>query len=59
MYSLSLVESRLGIVLGALCGFVGVALTEPESGLLIALGGYFLGKSIQSTLWTFRCHRTT
>lgn len=59
MYSLSFVESQLGIVLGVLCGLVGVALVEPESGLLSALVGYFLGKSVQSTLWTFRGERTT
>jgi hypothetical protein len=59
MYSLSFVESQLGIVLGVLCGLVGVALLELESGLVSALVGYFLGKSIQSTLWTFRGERTT
>lgn len=59
MHSLSLVESQLGIVLGVLWGLVGVALLDPESGLLSALVGYFLGKSIQSTLWTFRGERTT
>jgi hypothetical protein len=59
VYPLSSVEPRLGIVLGVLCGIVGVVLRGPESGLLAAFVGYFLGKSLQSTLWTFRGQRTT
>jgi len=40
-----------GLVLGLLCGVVGVTLQTPERAVLWALAGYFLGKSIQSTVW--------
>jgi len=35
-----------------LCGACGIALQGPESGILWLLVGYFLGKVLQSTLWT-------
>ncbi|WP_167837431.1 hypothetical protein [Halosimplex halophilum] len=43
--------ARPGLLLAALFGAAGVALRGPERAVLWALVGYFLGKSIQSTVW--------
>lgn len=42
----------LGLGLGALCAVAGLVLHGTEGGLLGGLVGYFLGKTIQSMLWT-------
>lgn len=44
--------SRPGLVFGALCGVVGLALQGPDRAVLWLLVGFFLGKSLQSALWT-------
>jgi len=43
--------ARPGLVFAALCGVVGAAVQRPERSVLWALVGYFLGKSVQSTVW--------
>ncbi|ELZ25626.1 hypothetical protein C475_09214 [Halosimplex carlsbadense 2-9-1] len=43
--------ARPGLLLAASCGAVGAAVQSPERAVLWALVGYFLGKSIQSTVW--------
>lgn len=44
----SSLAARPGLALGVLCGVAGLALGSPETGLLGALVGYFLGKSLRS-----------
>jgi hypothetical protein len=50
--TLSSAVTHLGLGLGFLCAIVGFALYGAEGGLLGGLVGYFLGKTIQSVLWT-------
>jgi len=57
--TLSPVVSRLGIVLGVLGGVVGLVVHSTEGAVLWALVGYFLGKSIRSTVRTVSGNRAT
>jgi len=52
MDTLSPAENYPGVVLGIHCAGVGAVLQGSESSVLWGLIGYFLGKSIQSMLWT-------
>jgi hypothetical protein len=49
---LSSAVTHLESGLGALCAIAGFALHGAEGGILGGLVGYFLGKTIQSMLWT-------
>jgi hypothetical protein len=42
----------LGFLLGSICAVVGFTVQGLESGVFWSLVGYFLGKAIQSVLWT-------
>ncbi|WP_170092925.1 hypothetical protein ACAH01_16535 (plasmid) [Halomicrobium sp. HM KBTZ05] len=46
------VIDRPEIACALLCGAVGFGLYGVESGVLWAIVGYFLGKSIESLFWT-------
>jgi hypothetical protein len=59
MEALSPVEDYPGVALGILCTGVGAAFQGVESGVLWGLIGYFLGKSIQSMLWSVTGQRTS
>jgi len=52
MQTLSSTVTQLGPLLGGLCALAGFALHGVEGGTLGGLVGYFLGKTVQSTLWT-------
>jgi len=52
MEALSPAENYPGVVLGLLCAGVGAVFQGIESSVLWGLVGYFLGKSIQSMLWS-------
>jgi len=58
MQTLSSVTTHLGVVLGVLCAIGGFALQGPEGGVFWSLVGFFLGKSIQSTVRAFGGERT-
>jgi len=55
----SYVTRNLPLSLGMLCAVVGFTVHGLEGGVLWALVGYFLGKAVQSTIWTFNGSRTT
>jgi len=59
MEALSPAETYPGVVLGILFAGVGVTLQGIESSVLWGLIGYFLGKSIQSMLWTVTGDRSS
>jgi hypothetical protein len=59
MEVLSPAQNYPGAVLGILCAGVGAVLQGVESSVLWGLIGYFVGKSIQSTLWTITGERTS
>jgi hypothetical protein len=59
MKALSPAETYPGVVLGILCAGVGAVLQGIDSSVLWGLIGYFLGKSIQSMLWTVTGDRTS
>jgi len=54
----SIVLRHLGPGLGALFGLVGLIGQGFEAGVLWSLVGFFLGKSLQSTLWTVSAGRS-
>lgn len=53
MKTLSSVVPHLGVVLGTLCAIAGFAFQGVEGAVLGCLVGYFLGKTVQSTIWAF------
>jgi len=59
MDALSPAENYPGVVLGVLCAGVAAVLQGVEISVLWGLIGYFLGKSIQSMLWTVSGDRTS
>lgn len=59
MPTISSATAYLGLGLGVLCAVVGLLLQGIEGGLLGGLVGYFLGKTIQSMLWTLFGDATT
>ncbi|MFB6195648.1 MAG: hypothetical protein ABEI80_05725 [Haloplanus sp.] len=58
MNSLTSTVTRPSVVLGALSAAVGFAFQGAEGAVLWSLVGYFLGKSIRSTLRTVTPDRT-
>lgn len=52
MQSLSFATTYFGLGLGALCAIAGLVLQGIEGSILGGLVGYFLGKTIQSLIWT-------
>ncbi|WP_181691249.1 hypothetical protein [Natronomonas sp. LN261] len=53
MQTLPSATTHLGVVFGVLCAIGGLAFQGPEGGVFWSFVGYFLGKSIQSTVWAF------
>ncbi|WP_123537520.1 hypothetical protein [Halosimplex salinum] len=52
MGTLPSVATDPGLLVGLLCGAAGFALRGTEAAVLWFVVGYFVGKSIQSTVWT-------
>lgn len=59
MEALSPAQHYPGVVLGLLCAGVGAVLQGIDGSVLWGLIGYFLGKSIQSILWTVTGERSS
>jgi hypothetical protein len=59
MHRLSAATSHLGVLFGGLCGIAGLAFQGIESAVIWSLVGYFLGKSVQSTLLALSSDHTT
>ncbi|WP_459191727.1 hypothetical protein [Halosimplex sp. J119] len=59
MRTLRTLATRPGIVFGVICGAVGLGLQGPEGAVIWLLVGFFVGKSLQSTLWTLSGETTS
>lgn len=59
MRTLRSVATRPGPVFGVICGVVGLGLQGPERAILWVLVGFFIGKSLESTLWTINGEATS
>lgn len=49
---LSSIPAHPGLAIGLLSGVVAAVLSGTQAGLLWFVVGYFVGKSLQSLLWT-------
>lgn len=52
MHAPKAVITHLGLLLGIIGGALGWVSQGLDAAVLLLLIGYFLGKSVQSTLWT-------
>lgn len=59
MQRLSAIAARPGLGLGALGAAVGVSVQGPDQAIIWAIVAYFLGKAIQSTVWTLTAGSST